>query len=77
MDAIGLETARDRIGEIADRAGLAGTPTLLKRHGKPRAFVVGYDAYLEQLTMLAAGCPGGDEEKLLAEARAAAKGAAR
>jgi hypothetical protein len=24
--------------------------------------------------MLAAGCPGGDEEKLLAEARAAAKG---
>ena len=40
MDEASIETARAKLGEIVDRARLAGTPTLITRQGKPAAVVV-------------------------------------
>lgn len=45
MDEIGLEKARDVLGEIVDKAALAGEHYTITRHGKPRAVLVGYDWY--------------------------------
>jgi prevent-host-death family protein len=45
IQEIGLEQARPRLGEIVDKARLAGTPTHITRQGKPAAVVVGAEWY--------------------------------
>lgn len=47
MEEIGLEDARRQIGELVDLARLAGQHTVITRHGKSAAVIVGsvwYDA---------------------------------
>jgi prevent-host-death family protein len=51
MEEMGLEDARRRIGEIVDRARLAGEHTLITRQGKPAAVVVG-DRWYAAVTSL-------------------------
>lgn len=43
MKEIGIEDARRQLGEIIDRARLAGEHAIVTRQGKPAAVVVGYD----------------------------------
>ena len=45
MDEIGIEQARNRLGEIVDRVRFTGQPTLLKRQRLPAAVVVPVDWY--------------------------------
>lgn len=45
MEEIGLEKARQSLGEIVDKARLAGMPTLVTRQNKPAAVIVSYDWY--------------------------------
>ena len=45
MDEIGIEQARNQLGEIADRARFTGHATLLTRKGKPAAVIVAADWY--------------------------------
>jgi prevent-host-death family protein len=40
MDTVSIEQARRALGEIVDRARLAGEPTLITRQGKAAAVVV-------------------------------------
>ena len=40
MDEASIETARRTLGEIVDKARLAGEPTRITRQGKPAAVVV-------------------------------------
>lgn len=52
MDEIGIEKARNQLGEIIDRARLAEKPTRITRQGKPAAVVVSarwYDAALKYI----------------------------
>jgi prevent-host-death family protein len=43
MNETGLEQARAALGEIVERAELAGEPTMLTRYGRPAAVVVSLD----------------------------------
>lgn len=58
MEEIGIEDARRQLGEVVDRARLAGRHTVITRQGKPAAVVVGYDwlrgvaALIEDVTAL-------------------------
>lgn len=45
MQTIRLEEARAGLGDVIDRARLAGEPTLITRYGKPAAVVVSEDWY--------------------------------
>jgi prevent-host-death family protein len=45
MEAVSIETARRTLGEIVDKARLAGQPTLVTRQGKRAAVVVSADWY--------------------------------
>ena len=40
MDEISIEEARRKLGDIIDRARLAGQSTVITRHGKPAAVLV-------------------------------------
>lgn len=40
MEQASIEEARRTLGEIVDRARLAGHPTLITRQGKPAAMVI-------------------------------------
>jgi prevent-host-death family protein len=40
MEEISIEEARRTLGDIVDRARLAGQSTVITRHGKPAAMVV-------------------------------------
>jgi prevent-host-death family protein len=40
-----LEQARGTLGDLIDRARLAGEPTMITRYGKPGAVVVSADWY--------------------------------
>jgi prevent-host-death family protein len=40
MEQVGIEKARTTLGEIVDRARIAGQPTMITRQGKPAAVVV-------------------------------------
>jgi prevent-host-death family protein len=55
MDEIGIERARNMLGEIVERARLAEQPTRLTRHGKPAAVVVNADWYGQVTTALEYG----------------------
>lgn len=48
MEQVSLEAARRTLGEIVDRARLAGQATLITRQGKPAAMVINVDRYREQ-----------------------------
>lgn len=60
MDEMSIEQARPKLGEIADRARLAGQPTLLTKQGKPAAVVVSVDWYeaAEKIEASRADWPG-------------------
>ncbi len=45
MDEIGIELARNQLGEIVDRARFTGEATLLTRKGKPAAVVISVEWY--------------------------------
>jgi prevent-host-death family protein len=45
MRTTSLEEARAGLGELVDRARLAGEPTLITRYGRPVAVVVSEDWY--------------------------------
>ena len=45
MDEIGIEKARNQLGEIVDRARLADEPTSITRQGKPAVVVISADWY--------------------------------
>lgn len=62
MDEIGLEKARDTLGDIVDRASLAGEVFTITRHGKPKAVLVGYEWYASSLATLAAGALAGKDQ---------------
>jgi prevent-host-death family protein len=45
MKSASIEEARRTLGDLVDRARLVGEPTLITRHGRPAAVVVGADWY--------------------------------
>ncbi len=45
MRTASVEQARIGLGDVIDRARLAGEPTLITRYGKPAAVVVSEDWY--------------------------------
>jgi prevent-host-death family protein len=45
MESLSIEDARRQLGELVDRARLAGEPTLIMRYRKPVAVVVSADWY--------------------------------
>lgn len=45
MRTTSLEEARAGLGDVIDRARLAGEPTLITRYGRPAAVVVSEDWY--------------------------------
>ena len=47
MDEVSIEQARRALGEVVDRARLAGQFTTITRQGKPAAVIVSVD-WLEQ-----------------------------
>ena len=51
MDEVSIEQARKKLGEIVDRARLAGTPTRITRHGTPAAVVVSAEWYAKAIKM--------------------------
>jgi prevent-host-death family protein len=55
MDEIGIERARNLLGEIVEQARLAEQPTRLTRHGKPAAVVVNADWYGQVTAALEGG----------------------
>jgi prevent-host-death family protein len=55
MDEMGIEQARNQLGEIVDRARFTGEATLLTRKGKPAAVVVPVDWYERAKATIEAG----------------------
>jgi prevent-host-death family protein len=52
MDEIGIERARNLLGEIVDKARFTNEPTAITRQGKPAVIVVSakwYDATLDYI----------------------------
>jgi len=45
MQTVRLEEARAALGDLVDRARLAGEPTLITRYGRPAAVIVSDDWY--------------------------------
>jgi len=45
MESLSIEDARRQLGELVDRARLAGEPTLIMRYRKPAAVIVSADWY--------------------------------
>lgn len=45
MEQVSIEEARRTLGEIVDRARLAGQATVITRQGKPAAVVVSLERY--------------------------------
>ena len=56
MDEISIEKARPSLGEIVDRARLAGTPTMITRQGKPAAVIVSAEWYERTTTETTCRC---------------------
>lgn len=64
MQSVSIEEARRTLGDLVDRARLAGEPTMITRHGKPGAVVVSTDWYAEAEELLsAAGGPATAPER--------------
>jgi prevent-host-death family protein len=53
MRTVSIEEARAGLGDLVDRARLAGEPTLITRYGRPAAVVVGAEWYQEAEETLA------------------------
>jgi prevent-host-death family protein len=45
MQSVSIEEARRTLGELVDRARLAGEATMITRHGKASAVIVSADWY--------------------------------
>ncbi len=58
MEAVSIEEARRTLGDLVDRARLAGKPTLITRHGKSAAVLVTVDWYEEAAEVLASAPAG-------------------
>jgi prevent-host-death family protein len=54
MQTVSIEEARRTIGDLVDRARLAGEPTMITRYNKPGAVVVSAEWYAEAEQALAA-----------------------
>lgn len=52
MDETGIERARQALGEIVDRARIAGEHTVITRQGKPAAVIVPVEWYEQAKTAL-------------------------
>lgn len=52
MDEIGIERARNLLGEIVDRARFTGRSTLITRQGRPAAAIVNADWYESALSFI-------------------------
>lgn len=52
MEAVQIEEARKTLGELVDRARLAGEPTLIMRYRKPAAVLVPVSWYEEASAVL-------------------------
>jgi prevent-host-death family protein len=63
MEAVSLEDARRTLGDLIDRARLAGEPTMVTRYGKPGAVVVSANWFQQAADCLehAADGPGRDQ----------------
>lgn len=61
MRTASVEEARVGLGDVIDRARLAGEPTLITRYGRPAAVVVGEEWYrrAEECLMSSAGAING------------------
>jgi prevent-host-death family protein len=59
MEQIGIEEARRQLGEIVDRARLAGTPTTITRQGKPAAVIVPFEWYKDAQTAVTGASENG------------------
>jgi prevent-host-death family protein len=62
VEEIALEQARATLGDLVDRARLQGSPTLITRHGRPAAVLVGSDWY-ERAAAALAGAEGQPGER--------------
>ena len=60
---MGIEEARNALGDIVDRAALAGEPTTITRQGKPRAIVVSTAWFEERVEAQAAEYDGQNGEQ--------------
>jgi prevent-host-death family protein len=58
MQTVSIEEARRTIGDLVDRARLAGEPTMITRYNKPGAVVVGAEWYAEAQEALEAMADG-------------------
>jgi len=54
VKSVSIEEARAGLGDLVDRARLAGEPTLITRYGRPAAVVVGAEWFQEAEELLAA-----------------------
>ena len=64
MRTTSLEEARAGLGELIDRARLAGEPTLITRYGRPVAVVVSEDWYrLAEECLAASDRPGAEANR--------------
>lgn len=52
MEEISIENARRNLGELVDRARLAGERTVITRQGRPAAVIVGYDWLLDVAALI-------------------------
>jgi len=57
MEEIGIERARNLLGEIVDRARFTGQPTLLTRQGRAAAVVVNADWYESAISFIGESRP--------------------
>ncbi len=58
MDTVQIEEARRTLGDLVDRARLAGEPTLIMRYRKPGAVLVPVGWYEEATELLASAADG-------------------
>ena len=67
MRTVSVQEARAKLGDLVDIARLAGEPTLITKHGRPAAVLVGADWYQEADECLAGAAgtingPSGGED---------------
>jgi prevent-host-death family protein len=58
MNTVQIEEARKQLGELVDRARLAGEPTMIVRYRKPAAVLVPVGWYQEAAELLSSQADG-------------------
>lgn len=70
MRTVSVEEARAGLGDLIDRARLAGEPTLITRYGRPAAVVVSEDWHrLAEECLMASGGAGAPGARAAEEVR--------